>query len=193
MKSTAENIAHGLSLEHKAAIVVVAPPTALQTLDDVAAEIKREMNSSWLSLQYRDVILPMRTRAVALPVTSRGALRIEIQHTLLGIELKIGKHRVTCPDLATARYLFVWARVGCERIAVPYDISQISRVADELESALQRMLLLISHFAGERSENFRARLRTHLLREMRREVIEMGAGPAMPLFNQNTRQRPIPV
>ena len=53
---------------------------------------------------------------------------------MLGIELKVANRRLLCPDLATARYLSVFARLGCDVIAVPYDITQISRIADELES-----------------------------------------------------------
>ncbi|HYJ46967.1 MAG TPA: hypothetical protein VEV81_10170 [Pyrinomonadaceae bacterium] len=151
-------------------------------------EIKAELGELWLPRIYRERILPMRTRSHPLHVQSRNA-SVEIQHTLLGVELKIGRHRMMCPDLATARYLAVFARAGCREVAVPYDISRISRLADELESSWHRMLLLVEHVAAERNMNFRSRLRNLLISDVRREVEEAGAGAAVPQFNQNTKQR----
>jgi hypothetical protein len=113
-----------------------------------------------------------------------------VQHTLLGIELKVGRRRVSCPDFATARYLSVFARAGVSEVAVPYDITKISRLADELESAWQRTLLLADHLTKGRALTFRTRVRTAALKEVKREIEEAGAGTAVPAFNQNTRQRP---
>ena len=75
-------------------------------------------------------------------------------------------------------------------VAVPYDITKISRLADELESAWQRMLLLAEHLTEGRAAALRSRVRAAVVREARREVEEAGAGSAVPQFNQNTRQRP---
>jgi hypothetical protein len=79
--------------------------------------------------------------------------------------------------------------LGCAAVAVPYDISQISRLADELESSWQRMLLLVEHLAGARNKAYRTRLRTALIADARREITEAGAGAAIPQFNQNTKQQ----
>ncbi len=162
---------------------------ALPSLDEMTIRIKDAMSETWIATQYRDTIMPLRTRSFHLPVPARGQVRIEIQHTLLGLELKIGKQRVFCPDLATARYLAVWARIGCNHVAVPYDISRISRLADELESAWQRILLLISILAAERTESFRSRLRGQIALQLRREIHDVGAGAAVPQFKQSTSQR----
>lgn len=151
-------------------------------------EIKETLGDTWLPRIYRERILQMRTRSHSLP-NSIKAPRIEIQHTLLGIELKIGRRRLVCPDLATARYLAVFARAGCSNVAVPYDISKISRLADDLESSWQRMLLLVEHAAGARSSAFRARLRSMLISGVREEIEQAGAGTLIPQFNQNTKQR----
>jgi len=151
-------------------------------------EIKLELGDLWLPQIYREQILQMRTRSHHLEIPSKTA-GVEIQHTLLGVELKIGRRRTLCPDLATARYLAVFARAGCTDVAVPYDISRISRLADELESSWHRMLLLVGRVAAESNENFRSRLRNLLITEVRREIAEAGAGTAIPQFNQNTKQR----
>jgi hypothetical protein len=160
-----------------------APPDAL------VAEVKKQLGEEWPPWIYRERILPMRTRSHAVPAPKRGAT-VEVQHTLLGIELKVGRRRVSCPDLATARYLAVFARAGVGNVAVPYDITKISRLADELESAWQRMLLLADFLTEGRSPSARTRARSSVQREARAEIEAAGAGAAVPQFNQNTSQRP---
>ncbi len=158
------------------------------SLTQVVEEVKARLGELWLPRIYCDRILTIRTRSHQLHVTAKKA-DVEIQHTLLGVELKIGRHRMSCPDLATARYLAVFARAGCMDVAVPYDISRISRLADELESSWHRMLLLIEHVAGRREQAFRSRLRNLLIANARREIMQAGAGTIIPQFNQNTKQR----
>ncbi|MFY9607480.1 MAG: hypothetical protein WAU45_02555, partial [Blastocatellia bacterium] len=92
-------------------------------------------------------------------------------------------------DLATARYLAVFARVGAEVIAVPYDITQISWIGDELESSWHRMMLLVEHFTDGRSERLRNSVRRRLLEQSRAEISKLGAGAKFPEFNTKTRQR----
>ena len=158
--------------------------------DALAAEIKQRLGDDWPPRIYRERILPLRTRSHAVPAPKKGRAEVEVQHTLLGIELKVGRRRVSCPDLATARYLAVFARAGVGNVAVPYDITKISHLADELESAWQRMLLLADFLTEGRSPSVRSRARTAAAKAARVEIEEAGAGTAVPQFNQNTRQRP---
>jgi hypothetical protein len=164
-----------------------AHPRAVRA-DDLVIEIKRLMGDHLLAAIYRDRIRPLRTRSYELKAPVK-TLPVEILHTLLGIELKIGRRRLLCPDLATARYLAAFARLGVESVAIPYDITQISRLADELESSWYRMIMLAEHLTTERSARLRNRVRAHLIDDQRREIASLGAGPAIPQFVQNTRQR----
>ncbi|MDT5268782.1 MAG: hypothetical protein QOH49_968 [Acidobacteriota bacterium] len=165
----------------------VAPPRP-GSAEGLMSEVRERLGDDWPPRIYRERILPLRTRAHAVPVAAKN-VPVEVQHTLLGIELKVGRRRVSCPDFATARYLSVFARAGVARVAVPYDITKISRLADDLESAWQRTLLLADHLTEGRADTFRARVLTAALREVKREIEEAGAGTAVPAFNQNTRQR----
>ena len=117
--------------------------------------------------------------------------KVTIQHTLLGVELKVGRRRILCPDLATARYLSVFARAGCKAVAVPYDITKISQLADELESSWFRMLMLVDEGARDRSEKFKTRLRGLLFATISSEIAGSGAGTKMPEFKNSTRPRRI--
>jgi len=150
---------------------------------DTVAEIRDCLADEWLPGIYREKVRSQRTRSHHLEIPTRENLA-EIQYTLLGIELKVGKHRFACPDLATARYLRVFARIGCRDFAVPYDISLISGIADELETAWQRVLI----FAEAKAPGDPAALRS-LIKAMRAEIISIGPGDAMPLFDRETKQR----
>ena len=158
------------------------------TAQEYAEQVKTELNDTWLPLIYSERILKIRTRSYTFGALSRKPT-VEIQHTLLGVELKIGPRRLLCPDLATARYLSVFARAGCQEVAVPYDITRISQLADELESSWQRMLLLADHKAAERTETFRARIRGLLIAKLRGEICAAGTGTQVPEFKQSTKQR----
>jgi hypothetical protein len=153
-----------------------------------ALQIKIQLGEWWLPTIYRERILKLRTRSYHFETISRKA-QVTIQHTLLGVELKVGRRRLLCPDLATARYLQVFARAGCEDVAVPYDITRISRLADELESSWFRMLLLADHRAKGRSAGFRVRLRGLLFGNIRKEILAAGAGARTPEFARSTKQR----
>ena len=156
--------------------------------EDYSQRIQEQLAETWLPQIYRERVRKTRTRAYDFEQLPPRA-RIEIQHTLLGVELKIGTRRFSCPDLATARYLSVFARAGCKQVAVPYDITRISQLADELESSWHRMLLLVDHLAAQKSEAVRRRIRQLLLATIRDEVAKAGAGASVPEFKHSTKQR----
>lgn len=158
------------------------------TAEEYASRVKTELKDAWLPNIYRERIRKLRTRSYDF-AGSTGKMRVEIQHTLLGVELKIGRRRLLCPDLATARYLSIFARAGCEQVAMPYDITKISQLADELESSWHRMLLLADHHAADKSETFKTRIRRVLVETIRTEIKNAGAGSSIPEFKQNTKQR----
>ena len=158
------------------------------TAEEYAAQVKVGLDDAWLPHIYRERIRSKRTRSYHF-AGLKNITRVEIQHTLLGVELKIGRRRLLCPDLATARYLSIFARAGCADVAVPYDITRVSQVADELESSWHRMFLLADHYAAGESEALKTRIRRALVRTIRAEIYAAGAGTSMPEFKQSTRQR----
>ena len=148
-----------------------------------AGQIQAQLGETWLPRIYRERILRLRTRSYHFDGANPKA-RIVIQHTLLGVELKIGRRRLLCPDLATARYLSVFARLGVTDVAVPYDITKISHIADELDSSWYRMLLLVEQEAGKEAPSVRSRLRGLLIAQVRTEITTAGAGTKMPEFKK---------
>ncbi|MGC2235486.1 MAG: hypothetical protein WA584_04965 [Pyrinomonadaceae bacterium] len=155
---------------------------------ETASEIREKLGGEWLPEIYRSKVRSQRTRAHRLEIQKKEN-RAAIQHTLLGIELKVGNKRFSCPDLSTARYLQIFARIGCQEIAVPYDITKISTLADELHSSWHKALLILEEAAKEKSPQVKGKLRAGLIKEMRDELDEIGAGSLMPEFKQTTKQR----
>lgn len=159
-------------------------------MTDLVAEISTELAGEWLPNIYAGHIRSQRTRSYKLDVAEREN-RPEILYTLLGIELKVGKKRFACPDLATARYLRVFARLGCRAFAVPYDITKISPAADVLETAWQRTLLILEARMRDRPQAARTRARAKIIAAVRAGIYETGAGDTMPAFDRETRQREV--
>lgn len=154
----------------------------------IIAEIRTSLAGEWLPNIYKDKIRTQRTRALTLEIPEREN-SVEIQYTLLGIEIKIGRRRVACPDLATARYMRVFARLGCREFAVPYDITTISPLADELETAWQRTLLHINSATRNKTERSGSQARSQVIKLIRIEIAEIGPGETMPKFDRPTQQR----
>ena len=137
---------------------------------------------------YEQQVRTLRTRSCSLEVPQRENDAV-ILHTLLGIELKVGRNRFSCPDLATARYMRVFARMGCREFAIPYDITKISTLADELETAWQRALLTLETKHGNLPDATKKRRRSQLVKSIRAKIVEIGPGERMPEFKQSTKQR----
>lgn len=142
--------------------------------------LRANLGELWIPDIYISDVRSMRTRRMAMAIPERENSP-DILHTLLGVELKVGKLRIACPDLSTARYLMVFARIGCRDIAVPYDITKISKIADDLETAWQRLNLIL--------EGASVRTRNKAIRLLRDEIASAGSGDAAPEFKQTTKQR----
>jgi len=152
------------------------------------AEVREQLGGDWIPRIYAEKVRTQRTRSFQFDVPEREN-KTEILHTLLGIELKVGNKRFSCPDLATARYLRIFARFGCQNIAVPYDITKISALADDLEAAWHGLLLLHDNLVKNKSPQMKRRERSGLLKQVRVEIGELGAGEAIPEFKKSTKQR----
>ncbi len=148
----------------------------------------KDLNEAWIPAIYREKVRTQRTRSYRMEIPEKENTP-EILFTLLGIELKVGKKRLSCPDLATARYLLVFARLGCREMAIPYDITKISVIADELEVAWHKLALMSKQHSAGRSPQAGGRIRSTVIRRVRLEIADIGAGDKMPEFKKSTRQR----
>jgi hypothetical protein len=151
---------------------------------DVIAEVERQLGDFSIPRLYINLVLSKRTRRYALRAPANSP-RVDILNTLLGIELRVGKRRINCPDLGTARYLSVFARLGCESVAVPYDITQVSSVADQMETGWTTAMLFVDRLTAGQSDRLRISIRRRLIEHLRKQIAESGAGAAIPAFSQS--------
>ena len=136
---------------------------------DPSGRIEEEIEK--INAIYRNRVLAQRVR----PVTLLGRkCQPRMMYTFLGFELKLGRKRVTCPDVSTARYLMIFAEIGLERVQIPYDPTQTARLLPELESCfgeIKARLLGVSPDSKRRQ--ILARRVYAILRE-RLQVAELG-------------------
>lgn len=151
-------------------------------------DIRTALGDDWPAEIYAKKIRTQRTRSLNIDVPEREN-EAHIQYTLLGIELKVGKRRFACPDLATARYMRVFARIGVREFAVPYNITKISVIADDLETAWQRVSLMIFENSKELEPPAQKRLRGRIVKLLRNEIIAIGPGDTTPTFEQKASTR----
>ena len=83
---------------------------------------------------YSEEVLTRPTRTISLPGRK---CEPRIIYTFLGFELQAGRKRITCPDMATARYLRIFAELGMPSIETPYDPTQTARLLAGLEVGLE--------------------------------------------------------
>ncbi|MDM7922779.1 MAG: hypothetical protein QUS14_10810 [Pyrinomonadaceae bacterium] len=155
---------------------------------DLITQVRKTLGSEWISTVYESDVRPLRTRSFDLAIPQREN-RPVVLHTLLGVELKVGRVRISCPDLGTARYLAVFAALGCTKVAVPYDITQVPVLSDRLERAWSRTFEELERVGRDIPPQSLGKMRARIVRELRNEIAAIGAGERMPLFNTSTRQR----
>lgn len=155
---------------------------------EAVTKIRQEIGPYWIPDIYVNRIRPLRTRSFEMEIPEREN-RPEIVETLLGWELKVGRLRIACPNIATARYLQVFARIGCGKVAVPYDITAIPLITDDLEQYWLNTVAAIDSHSSRESPQQKGKIRASVIRAMREGIEKAGAGELMPLFNRSTKQR----
>lgn len=113
---------------------------------------------------YRDLIGRVRVRTVHLP----GRIsRPRVVSTLLGHEIIIGNWRKGCPDTHTARFLRVFATLGCRAVFVPYNPVDTAGILSQLEAAGADLEQRLSDLApAGSSPRRRANIRQRLYRRL---------------------------
>lgn len=98
---------------------------------------------------YRDRVLPLQTRRV--PLLGRKCKAV-LMKTFLGYELQLGRKRITCPDLITARYLRIFAELGVRAIEIPYNPTRTASILPDLEESFATAQQIMQEEAGEKSD-----------------------------------------
>jgi|GEM_PF-781797 len=151
--------------------------------------VVREFKTPPLDVLYRDQVLPRQTRRIPL---FGHPCRGRIQKTLLGYELRMGPDarlgavRKTCPDLTTARYLIIFARLGLPSVLIPYNPMETLEILPELEAAYGEVQAAARRLAErigrpERYSYYLWKLSLHLARHIRLAEAEAESLSAPPI------------
>lgn len=157
----------------------------------------REFKTPPLDIIYRDQVIPRQTRRVPL---FGHPCRGRIQKTLLGYELYMGPGphlkavRKTCPDLTTARYLIIFARLGLPSVLIPYNPMETLEILPELEAAFAEIQASARRQAERvgRPELYAYYLRrifNHLSRHIRLAEAEAETRPEIPAKTPRARAK----
>ena len=119
-------------------------------LDELDPQGSIEKTVKRIEAIYRDQVLEQRVRGVDL---LGRKCQPRMMYTFLGFELKMGRKRVTCPDVSTARYLMIFAEIGLERVQIPYDPSQTARLLPELESCFGGIKARLHEVSPDRAQH----------------------------------------
>ncbi len=119
-----------------------------------------------LSEIYSEEVLTRPTRTISLPGRK---CEPRIIYTFLGFELQAGRKRINCPDMATARYLRIFAELGMPSVETPYDPTQTARLLAELEQGLETIkeLLLAEKLDKKRHQSKLRRLYREIRERLR--------------------------
>lgn len=105
---------------------------------------------------YETEVLARRHRRVKLAGRRHPA---HLMQTFLGYEVKLGRKRIACPDLVTARYLALFGEIGMPAIALPYDPTVTSALLPALESAFEELRACAKNSSPRNSPFQRLKLR----------------------------------
>lgn len=119
-------------------------------------EIRKQIEQ--IGQLYTDRVLSQHTRRV--PLLGRKC-QPRIMYTFLGFEVKMGRKRVTCPDMGTARYLKLFAELGMDSVQIPYDPSQTAQIVPQLEAAFDQIKASLSKQESNRVQRQAVLRRTY--------------------------------
>jgi hypothetical protein len=113
---------------------------------DYAADVCSGEAFKLLCELFQNALADQRTRRIRL-IGKR--CDPEIFNTFLGFEIKALGKRILCPDMATARYLRIFAEIGLGEVEVPYDVTRTQEFLPDLERAYAALKTILDFFSDQ--------------------------------------------
>jgi len=119
-----------------------------------------------LATFYKDRIATVPCYRLDLPKPEEP---IVIENSLFGWRLKIGKKAIDCSSEAQARYLLVFAEMGCDQTLVPKDDAYLSSIVNQWESLFEKAQAALQEHTSSILQNKTRDLLIHTVWAMLRE------------------------
>jgi hypothetical protein len=104
-------------------------------LDLLVQNVLGRIGEDNLAIFYKDRIAAVPCYSFDLPKSEEP---IKIENSLFGWRLKIGRKTIDCSSEAQARYLRVFAEMGCDQTLVPKDDAYLSSIVNQWESLFEK-------------------------------------------------------
>lgn len=114
-------------------------------LDLLAQNVLSRLGEDSLATFYKDRIATVTCYTLDLP---KRAEPIEIENSLLGWRLKVGKKTVDCSSEAQARYLRVFAEMSWDHARVPQNDGYLSSIIDRWEELYEKTQALLEEYTS---------------------------------------------
>ncbi|MEW6374755.1 MAG: N-6 DNA methylase [Thermodesulfobacteriota bacterium] len=119
---------------------------------------------------YKNQIITVPCYSIDLP---ERAEPIEIENSLFGWHLKVGRKTIDCSSKIQARYLRVFAEMGWDRVMVPKDSDYLVRIIDQWENLFSIAQATLEEYTSSILQNKTRDLLTHTVwAKLREKMIE---------------------
>ncbi len=119
-------------------------------VDSLTQEILDKMGDDHLATFYKRHIATVSCFRINLPERTEP---IEIENSLFGWRLKIGKKVIDCQSEVHARYLRVFAEMGWDKAEVPKDSDYLAKIIDQLENLFEEARATLKEYSSSILQN----------------------------------------
>ena len=139
-------------------------------IDSLTQDILGHMGEYNLITFYKSKIAKASCYGIDLP---ERAEPIEIENSLFGWRLKIGRKVIDCPSEVHARYLRVFAEMGWDKATIPKDSDYLATIINQWENLFQAVKATLEEYTSSILQNKTRDLLTHTVwAKLREQMIE---------------------
>ncbi len=138
-------------------------------LDLMTQNILARMGENNLATFFKARITTIPCSTLNLP---KRAEPIEIENSLLGWRLKIGKKGLDCPSEAEARYLRVFTEMGWDQAPVPKDGGYLSSILNQWENLFENTKAVLEEYTASILQRNTRELLVHTVWKKLHEMME---------------------
>lgn len=139
-------------------------------LDLLAQNVLSRLGEVNLTTFYRERIATVPCHTFDLPKRDEP---IEIENSLLGWRLRIGKKAIDCSSEAQARYLRVYAEMGWDHVPIPQDDGYLPSIVVEWEKLFgETQIVLEEHTLSILQRRVRERVTDAVWEKLKEEMVE---------------------
>jgi len=139
-------------------------------IDSLTQDILGKMGEDNLVTFYKSHIATTSCSSIDLP---ERAEPVEIEKSLFGWRLKIGKKVIDCSSEVQARYLRVFTEMGWDKAVVPKDSDYLSSIIDQWEHLFSIVQATLEEYTSSILQNKTRDLLTHTVwAKIREQMVE---------------------